>query len=250
MRQSQHEAPVAGGIAARRIACVNESDAAVPVYSIVAAPGGYTKPHSSSTREYMQIDYPTGSNDALFVTMGKSLGGYGSNYGHVWSVLAGPLWMNYEGDTPSIGDIVGPKADSFKVSTEGSGFKVLQVNAAKERVRAVFLGGSGGGAGMTLVTITEIFEDCDCMAASCTVVAPGCSESLSVGDVITAIDRSECVLSGAPPAELEGKNAWVTRTKTEAYAEEVLPEGCDLDDNPYTETDETACHWTFVLRCC
>lgn len=250
LRPTQHEALVAGGIAARRIACVNDSSAAVPVYSIVSASGGVTKPHANSPYEYLKIDYPTGSNDALFVTMGKALTASSPGiYGHAWSVLSGPLWINYSGTEPSEGDIVGPEADSFTVSTDGIGFKVLQVDTTNERVRAVFLGGGGGGS-LSLVEITDVYEDCACLAASCTVIAPGCGSGLDVGDTISAVDRSECVLSGIASRELEGKYAWVTKTKTGPYSEQILPDGCDLDGDPYTATDESACHYTFVVRCC
>lgn len=253
LRPTQHEALVAGGIAARRIACVNDSSAAVPVYSIVSASGGVMKPHANSPYEYLKIDYPTGSNDALFVTMGKALTASSPGiYGHAWSVLSGPLWINYSGTEPSEGDIVGPEADSFTVSTDGIGFKVLQVDTTNERVRAVFLGGGGGGD--WLVEIDSMVVNCGCKVATCTVLRTPCgNRKYAVGDEVTVFDDLGCILNVTDPAAYVGVRAWVVETEGDInnpYAVSPLPEDCDPDDNPYTVLDYEACHLSFVTRCC
>lgn len=138
MRTGSLFVPSVGDIAHRKVAVSNISGDTVPIYGLCAAPGGTVDP-SSNSRARLKIDFPSGSNDVLFVNGLRELTTT-DLYGHAWPVVPGmPLWIAYDNAaTPSVGDEWGAVEDSFLLSEDGRGFFILDVDSTNELAWATY----------------------------------------------------------------------------------------------------------------
>jgi len=116
----------------------------IPPFSLVQGAGG-TKGEGLSLIKPVLADLNHyGASGATEIATGKR--------GEVtWDY---PFWIKYTGGAPSANDIVGPGAASFTVSTSGTGYKVIQVDAGSSLVWIIPFREGGG-----------ICPECDCQNA-------------------------------------------------------------------------------------
>lgn len=226
----------------------NDSGETVPAHSIAKVKNGAAAKVVNGAR-FVTLEKPDGEDGSYVFTGPVSV--ENQKYLHCQESFT-PGWVKYaDYEAPAIGDEVGPVDDEWTVSTDGSGFRVWDVNTASSLVLIVG-GGGGGGGGNWIVEITEVLDGCDCMVAKAIVHRAPCGKASRIGDEITIYDDLGCDLSTAPADEWIGVKAIVSETVGELeYGEESpLPDDCDPDDNPYTETDWEACHFSIVRVCC